>query len=113
LDNNFRKLQRILGRGPEKKEDKGKGGNGRQWNFQKRERDPNAMDVDAMSVERRDEMMKKGLCFGCGGQGHLSKNCPNKKAKPSTSTPITSTSAGQPPAYTVKKTGAKELYTHV
>jgi hypothetical protein len=33
-------------------------------------RDPNAMDIDFMSTERRTEMMQKGLCFKCGLQGH-------------------------------------------
>src|SRR5438046_6005188 len=26
-----------------------------------------------------DEMMKQGICFGCGEKGHISKKCPNKK----------------------------------
>ena len=33
----------------------------RHWNFQRKEQDPNAMDVDAMTVEKREEAMKKGL----------------------------------------------------
>ena len=37
------------------------------------------MDVDALTIEQRDEMMRKGQCFGCGKQGHLSRNCPDKK----------------------------------
>ena len=60
LDNNYRKLQQILhrsaGKYTEKKEEPR-----RRWNFQKRERDPDAMDVDALNVEKRNEMMKKGL----------------------------------------------------
>jgi hypothetical protein len=36
-------------------------------------RDPNAMDIDAMSTEKRVALMKKGLCFICEKPGHLAK----------------------------------------
>ena len=36
------------------------------------------MDVDAMSIEGRNEFMKKGACFRCKKPGHLSKDCPTK-----------------------------------
>ena len=42
-------------------------------------RDPNAMDVDAMTTEKRTALMKKGLCFKCEQKGHLAKDCPGKK----------------------------------
>ena len=100
LDNNFRKLQRILGRNTTKPKEEPR----RRWNFQKR--DPDAMDVDALSDEKRAEMMKKGLCFNCGKPGHLSRDCEEKKKKPTTST--------SPPTYTPpKKMTPKELYTHI
>ena len=103
LDNNWRKMQRILGRSKEnggtfgKKEEPK-----RRFNFTRK--DPNAMDIDTLTVEKRNEMMKKGQCFGCGETGHLNRDCPKKK-KPSTS----------PPSYTppAKKMGPKELYTHI
>ena len=64
------------------------------------------MDVDALSVEKQAEMMKKGLCFNCGKPGHLSRDCEEKKKKPTTST--------SPPTYTPpKKMTPKELYTHI
>ena len=88
LDNSFRRMQRILGRGNTgntgnsgRTNDKKKEEPRRRWNFQKK--DPNAMDVDALTMEQRNEAMKKGLCFGCGKQGHLSRDCPDKK-KPTT-----------------------------
>jgi hypothetical protein len=28
-----------------------------------------------------DSARKKGLCFNCGEQGHISRNCPQKKQK--------------------------------
>ena len=100
LDNNFRRMQRIMGRTPKKEEPR------RSWNFQRKEKDPNAMDVDALSVEKRTEMMKKGQCFGCGKVGHLSRDCPDRK-KPAAS-------SSSPPAYAPpKKMGAKDLYTHI
>src|SRR6202789_1332243 len=34
------------------------------------ERDPNVMDVDAMTTEKRAALMKKGLCFLCEKPGH-------------------------------------------
>jgi hypothetical protein len=37
----------------------------------KEERDPNAMDVDAMSTEKRAVLMKKGACFICEEPGHI------------------------------------------
>ena len=59
------------------------------------------MDVDAMTVKKCEEAMKKGLCFGCGKPGHLSRDCPDKKKMIYT--------CQTPP----KKMTPKELYAHV
>jgi Retrotransposon gag protein/Zinc knuckle len=50
-------------------------------------RDPNAMDVDAISTqnplseEEKKRLMAEGRCFFCKQQGHMSKNCPKKPSR--------------------------------
>jgi hypothetical protein len=97
LDNNFRRMQRILGRN-----DRGKAGNEkrreeprRRWNIPRR--DPDAMDIDMLTTEQREEMMRKGLCFVCRKPGHISKDCPDKKK----------------PTNAPKKMNGKELLAHI
>jgi Ty3 transposon capsid-like protein/Zinc knuckle len=41
-------------------------------------KDPNAMDIDRMSIEECTCLMKEGKCFRCKLFGHLSRDCPNK-----------------------------------
>jgi Ty3 transposon capsid-like protein/Zinc knuckle len=43
------------------------------------QRDPNAMDIDAMTTEKREYLMKQGLCFKCEERGHLARDCKKKK----------------------------------
>ena len=50
----------------------------------RRERDPNAMEVDALKTDRlskeeREKLSKEGRCFQCKKQGHMSRDCPDKK----------------------------------
>ena len=46
--------------------------------------DPNAMQVDALSISQRDVYMKEGRCFGCGQTGHIQRACPLKGRKATT-----------------------------
>jgi hypothetical protein len=43
------------------------------WRRKKEERDPDAMDVDAMSTGKRNYLMKKGACFICEEPRHRAK----------------------------------------
>ncbi|WAR56379.1 hypothetical protein PtB15_7B227 [Puccinia triticina] len=47
--------------------------------------DPDAMDLSALNRRLSDSekarMMREGLCFQCGAQGHISRDCPTKKGK--------------------------------
>ena len=38
---------------------------------------------DQLSVQKRNEMLAKGLCFNCSEPGHLSRNCPKTNNVPS------------------------------
>jgi hypothetical protein len=60
-------------------------------------KDPNAMDVDSMTVEERSNLMKQGACFKCRKRGHMAKDCPDRKSGPSPS----------------KKFSAKDLITQI
>ncbi|MBH0115219.1 hypothetical protein I5E68_19995, partial [Novosphingobium sp. YJ-S2-02] len=45
-------------------------------------KDPNAMDVDRMTTQERDDHIKKGKCFTCHQPGHMSRDCPKRPRKP-------------------------------
>ena len=49
-------------------------------------RDPNAMDVDAISTEEREKLMKAGKCFICKEVGHMAREHRNPNFKPRTNT---------------------------
>ena len=94
IDHNWRRMQQAIGRtqtGPQKK------GQQRKFYFPRKERDPNAMDIDRLSMEEREKLMKEGRCFKCKETGHRANECPNKGRKEETK----------------KKMGGKELHTHV
>jgi hypothetical protein len=45
-------------------------------------RDPNAMDIDQMSIEQQNELKAAGKCFYCQEVGHIAKECPKKGRNP-------------------------------
>ena len=94
-------IAKTQGTPPPSSDRKPKGKGLRRFYFDPGPKDPNAMDVDAMTTKERTKLMKKGLCFSCKKLGHLSQNCPNK-------TPRTS-----PPPLFPQKMKGKELHTHV
>lgn len=49
--------------------------------------DPNTMEIDAarLSPQERQRHMQSGLCFICHKQGHVARNCPDKKQETSRS----------------------------
>ena len=50
-------------------------------------RDPNAMDIDRMTIEERNKHMKENRCFNCHKIGHRAKDCQQKGSNnPSKST---------------------------
>ena len=68
LDNNWRKMQRILGQSRElnyQKDPNGKKKEQAKRRFNFTCLDPNAMDMDinTLTIEKQGEMMKKGLCL--------------------------------------------------
>ena len=75
-------MQQILGcdtRTTPKKASNNSGG--RKFYFSKRKDkwDPNTMDIDALTFEEWNELMKEGKCFNCKSTGYISKDCPRKK----------------------------------
>ena len=113
-DNNYKKMQRAIGQAKQTKPDNGKGKvePNRRWTFPRK--DPNAMDVESMTVERRTEMMKKGLCFKCEKPGHIGRDCPDDQpAENSKNKPPSYVSTWRSAAKTPKKMNGKELLAHV
>jgi Zinc knuckle len=50
------------------------------WRTNKR-KDPNAMDVDALTMEKRGTLLRQGKCFCCRKTGHMAKDCPSEQGE--------------------------------
>jgi Zinc knuckle len=75
--------QDIKGNPSKQKADTNKSnGNARWWKTNKR-RDPNAMDVDALTMEERGMLLRQRKCFRCKKVGHMAKDCPPEQAESS------------------------------
>jgi hypothetical protein len=79
IDSNYRMTMDVLnrrldGRGKAKETKKTTYGDYFKARKYKEEKDPDAMDIDAMSMEKRLALMKKGACFKCEKPGHMARD---------------------------------------
>jgi hypothetical protein len=74
LDHRFHKVNWAI------KQTRGNSGKEKtpQWKyyFSQKERDPNAMNVDRLTVNERNKLLKEGRCFKCRNMGHWANECP-------------------------------------
>jgi Ty3 transposon capsid-like protein/Zinc knuckle len=79
LDHRFHKVNRAI--------ERTRGNSGKektpQWKyyFPRKERYPNAMDVDRLTVDEQNKLMKEGRCFKCRNTGHQANECPEDDDK--------------------------------
>jgi hypothetical protein len=57
-------------------------GNAHWWRMNKR-KDPNAMDVDTLTMEERGTLLRQGKCFHCKKTRHMAKDCPPEQGESS------------------------------
>jgi hypothetical protein len=57
------------------------------------------MDVNMLTIEERNTLMKQGVCFKCRKRGHIAKDCPPDK--------------GKIPIVPEKKSAVKDLVTQI
>ena len=53
----------------------------RSWYRPAEKKDPNVMDVDALTFKKRQMLMKQGKCFKCRKMGHRAADCPGEEDK--------------------------------
>jgi hypothetical protein len=55
-------------------------GNACWWRTNKK-KDPNAMDVNALTMEKREMLLRQERCFCCKKTGHMAKDCPPEQGE--------------------------------
>jgi Retrotransposon gag protein/Zinc knuckle len=99
IDHQFYKVNRVIEqmRGNSRK----KKASQQKYYFPRKERDPNAMDINRLTVDERNKLIKEGRCFKCRNTGHRADECPEdddkKKGK----------------EVPKKKMNGRKLHTHV
>jgi hypothetical protein len=77
LDHKHAKINRVVERTRGSSSEKDKASQ-KKYYFPRRERDPNAMDVNRLTVEEQDKLLKEGRCFRCRKTGHRANKCPEE-----------------------------------
>jgi Zinc knuckle len=81
LDHQFHKVNRAIER--TRRNSRKEKAPQQKYYFPRKEHDPNAMDVNRLTVNERNKLMKEGRCFRCRNTGHRANKCPkdddNKK----------------------------------
>jgi hypothetical protein len=60
------------------------------------------MDVDRLTIEERNQLMKEGSCFKCRNTGHRANECPKEENDKKKGKEVQK-----------KKMNGRELYAHV
>ena len=76
FDTNYQKAMAIFR--PNKKNERTMN---KSWYRPAEKKDPNVMDVDALTFKERQMLMKQGKCFKCRKTGHRAADCPDETDK--------------------------------
>ena len=99
--------------GTNQKKDLNTTSSGRRFNFNTPRKDLNTMDVDALIMEERTNLMKQGACFYRHTIGHLSKDCPKKSKNNRGTSSSTQSPCASSSNYTLPKKTSKEMHAHI
>ena len=109
IDGQYRATMDLLGRKMERKETTGKTKweNHFEGKRRRNDKDPDAMDIDRMTTEKRTILMKKGTCFICEEPGHMAREHYDLEKKKKTNIRRTDTSSA---FSTSKKKDIKKIH---